>query len=171
MSGLPQTHGDRRRFPVFALVILAGALASYTVVRLQGLSGRLPYDPGPPHPTVELHSDDAVEALDQLRTAFLDGRSARTADGRLYECWPLAGLEYERALRVLASSELGEPAPLRAALRALVERRRAFVLEHEVFPPTAGKRWRYWTHELFEKGGRRRLLTAPIDLEEYPQAR
>jgi hypothetical protein len=172
LSELPQT-GGRRRFPMFALVILAGALISYTVVRLQGLSDRLPYDPGPPLPIAEVEPGNVLETLGRLRATFLDGRSARIpGDGvELHECWPLAGIEYERALRVLASMREQQPGPLCDALTALVEQRRAFVLEREVFPLTTGEHWRYWTHELFARQDRRRLLVVPIDLREFPQAR
>jgi len=173
LSERAQPGKGRRGFPTFAVVILAGALISYTVVRLQGMSGRLPYDPGPPHPTVQVATGSVVETLSRLRATFLDGRSAQLTGsaGQLHECWPLAGIEYERALRVLESMKAEAPGPLCDALTALVGQRRVFELEREVFPQEPGERWRYWTYELFEQAGRRRLLTVPIDLEEYPQAR
>ncbi|MGC6488096.1 MAG: hypothetical protein ACON4Z_10650 [Planctomycetota bacterium] len=173
MSAAAPNAPSRRRFPVFALVLLASALISYTVVRLQGVAGRLPYDPGPPQPTVEVVAGDAAQTLDRLRATFLDGRSARVLgdDGALYESWPLAGIEYERALRVLGSMRERAPGPLCDALRGLVEQRRAFVLEREVFPPRADGDWRDWTCELFAAGGRRRLLVVPVDLRAFPGAR
>ena len=173
MSELPQTGGSRRRFPVFAVVILAGALISYTVVRLQGMAGKLPYDPGPPQATIEIAAGNVMETLERLRISFLDGRSARVAGdgGELHECWPLAGIEYERALRILASMKEKEPGPLCDALTTLVEQRRAFVLEREVFPLNTGENWRYWTYELFATDGRRRILVVPVDLREFPQVR
>lgn len=173
MSELPQTGGSRRRFPVFAAVILAGALISYTVVRLQGMAGKLPYDPGPPQATIEVAAGSVMETLERLRVSFLDGRSARvTGDGgELHECWPLAGIEYERALRILESMNVKDPGPLCEALTSLVEQRRAFVLEREVFPLNTGENWRYWSYELFHKGERRRILVVPIDLREFPEAR
>ncbi|MEC8653382.1 MAG: hypothetical protein VXY92_12560 [Planctomycetota bacterium] len=163
----------RRRSLPWLPAILAVALVSYTVVRLRNLSENLPYDPGPAHATTNVAPRDAGEPLDELRRTFLSGRSARVLDDppRLYECWPLAGIERERALRVLQTMRAEQPGPLVDALDALVARRGVFVLEAEIFPRESGERWRDWSVELFQHAGRRRLLVAPIDLTEFPAAR
>ena len=70
-----------------------------------------------------------------------------------------------------ASMKEKEPGPLCDALTTLVEQRRAFVLEREVFPLNTGENWRYWTYELFATDGRRRILVVPVDLREFPQVR
>lgn len=162
----------RRPLP-WVPVLLVTALVSYTVVRLQGLGDGLPYDPGPPLPTVDVQAGAVGETLDRLRQAFLDGRSARVIGEptRQYPCWPLAGIERERALRVLAAMRAQQPGPLCDAVTAGIEAGDAFVLEEELFSARAADDWRDWSHELFHQGGRRRLLVVPIDLRRHPRAR
>jgi len=177
VSALPdgqRTGGAAPRRPLpWIPVLLAAALVSYTVVRLQGIGDSLPYDPGPALPTVDVASGSVTETLDRLRDAFLGKRSARVvgAEPRRFACWPLAGIERERALRVLSAMSAQQPGPVCDAVSALVATDEVFVLEQEVFPRTQDERWRYWTRELFAKGGRRRLLVAPIELSRFPEAR
>ena len=45
------------------------------------------------------------------------------------------------------------------------------MLEDTLFPAASDAGWRYWIYELFERGGRRRLPLAPIDLARFPSAR
>ena len=104
MSDAARTDTDadvaaRRGLPWVA-VILAGGLISYTVSRLSHLSDHRPYDPGPAYPIVDVAAEDATSELDALRQAFLDRRSVRREGEaeRTLSCWPLDGIERERAL-------------------------------------------------------------------------
>ena len=161
-----------RRVPWFPL-ILAVSLISYTAARMSGLDDRLPYEPGPALAQENVAPGTPDQTLDRLREAFLRGRSAclLTQPPRLHECWPLAGIEFERALRVSASMQQQRPSPLHDAVCELIEKRRAFVLEEDLFGDNSTHPWRYWTYELFHQGGRRRLLVVPIDLAAFPRAR
>ncbi len=172
-NAAPSPGAPTRRPLPWMPVLLVTALVSYTVVRLQGLGDGLPYDPGPPLPIVEVKAGAVDETLDRLRQTFLEGRSARVIGEpqQRYACWPLAGIERERALRVLVAMRAQQPGPLCDAVTAGVEAEDAFVLEEELFPAHPADGWRYWSHELFHQGGRRRLLVVPIDLRRHPQAR
>ncbi len=152
--------------------ILLVALASYTVFRLQHLATNLPYEPGPPLPFTEVAAAGDADLATRLRQVFLDGRSANVLGepGVRYECWPLAGLERERARRMLDELRAREPGALVEALRELVEGERAFVLEAEPLPQSADG-WRYWRAELFAVRDRRRVLFVPIDAARFPDAR
>ena len=168
----PGENAQRRRLPVLLPVLVVG-LVGYTIFRLSHLSDHLPYNPGPAYPVTTLPASDGQPDLAAMRTAFLARRSVRLSQSGspTLSCWPLAGIERERALRVLAEMRGERPSPLCSALAAAIESDEVFVIERDVFPAAAGPRWRYWTHELFRHNDRRRLLVVPVDLHDYPQAR
>ena len=168
----PGDSQQRRRLPLLLPVLIVG-LASYTIFRLSHLTDNLPYNPGPAYPVTTVLLNEGRPDLEAMRTAFLSKRSVRTAPSGppAISCWPLAGIERERALLVLAEMREARPDPLCAALSATVEKGDVFVLEQDVFAGAGGPRWRYWTHELFRHNHRRRLLVVPVDLHDYPQAR
>ena len=168
----PGDGPQRRRLPLLLPVLIVG-LAGYTIFRLSQLEDHLPYNPGPAYPVTTVLLNNGRPDPEAMRTAFLSKRSVRTTTSGppVISCWPLAGIERERALRVLAEMREAQPGPLCAALSIAVENGEVFVLEQDVFPADAGPRWRYWTHELFRHNDRRRLLVVPVDLHDYPQAR
>jgi len=182
-------EAKRRRVPWFGAILVV-LLVSYTIARLRGAADSLPYDPGDPYPVVDVDATDDAQRSQRIAATLLDRKSVRLRgageDGAdlTVSAWPLRGIEYERALRVLGelrdelaaiprdnrtpsdSSKLAQV----AAAQTLVEQDRVFVLEQPA-PLTGGDRWHYWDLRLFEKGGRRRFLYAPIDKDEFPFVR
>ncbi len=168
-SATPHDRGRRLRLMPVVLVV---ALVSYTVFRLQHLSQNLPYEPGPPLPVTTVTETGGAPLAAELREAFLAKRSAAMPGeaGARYACWPLAGIERERARRFVTALRTEQPGPLTDALGELVEADEAFVLEAEPLPDEADG-WRYWRKELFAVRERRRVLFVPVDTARFPGAR
>ena len=168
--------------------IAAVMIVSYTVFRLQYAANNLPYDPGLPHPTVDVAAEPAATLTERLRSAFASRHSARvtTASGSAdtREAWPLFGLERERAIRLLDEQiQAGRRRPIEqrtadtcqhlatvVAARKSLDEAHAFVVEAPLKPLPEQGSWRYWSTLLFEKNARQRILYVAIDLTQFPVA-